>query len=377
MKKFLKIVSTIFFIILLVLGGVVFYMFKTNAKKVVTPEQVMQIASKNDIIANKMSGFSQLTEDEKAVYVRIVEETDALNNHFYITGNPVNTETFDKVYKAVLQDHPEYFFLNEYKLSVDMARDIVEEVTFTYPSDTDTIKQQQADIEAWADKALSQVNANMSAYETAKTLHDYLVANVAYDSSAPNNQNLLSVCENNRTVCAGYSRAYQYLLNKAGIFATYVTGNTKNEGHAWNLIEIDGQYGWVDITWDDPSFADPDVPQGLVSHAEFGLSTAELLSNHVIDASYAYIGEIPKPDFNYFVKEGLQFDLNNSGEFDRFTSLLRSEKAAGNSYVEIRMADTDQVDQLLNLLSYDSVVNDMQINYYQDEYNPVILFVMN
>ncbi len=52
------------------------------------------------------------------------------------------------------------------------------------------------------------------------------------------------------SVCAGYSRAYQYILQKLGIPCYYCTGSS-GEDHAWNIVKLDDGYYNVDVTWDD------------------------------------------------------------------------------------------------------------------------------
>ena len=45
-----------------------------------------------------------------------------------------------------------------------------------------------------------------------------------YDDAAEDNQNICSVFIGKKSVCAGYSKAMQYLMEKQGLFCTYVTG---------------------------------------------------------------------------------------------------------------------------------------------------------
>ena len=64
--------------------------------------------------------------------------------------------------------------------------------------------------------------------------------------------------EANRAVCDGYSYAYEYLLQKAGIRSTVVAGRAGDDEetagpHSWNLVELNGQWYEVDATWNDIS----------------------------------------------------------------------------------------------------------------------------
>ena len=64
------------------------------------------------------------------------------------------------------------------------------------------------------------------------------------------NQSVYSALVNGKTVCAGYARAFQYLLQQLGIPCYYCTGYA-GEAHAWNIVALDDGYYNVDVTWDD------------------------------------------------------------------------------------------------------------------------------
>ena len=64
------------------------------------------------------------------------------------------------------------------------------------------------------------------------------------------NQSAYSALVNGKTVCAGYARAFQYLLGQLGIPCYYCTGFA-GENHAWNIVALEDGYYNVDTTWDD------------------------------------------------------------------------------------------------------------------------------
>ena len=72
-----------------------------------------------------------------------------------------------------------------------------------------------------------------------------------YNVSNSLNQSAYSALATGSSVCAGYARAFQMVCLQAGIPCYYITGTSKGENHAWNIVQINGAYYNVDLTWDD------------------------------------------------------------------------------------------------------------------------------
>ena len=70
-----------------------------------------------------------------------------------------------------------------------------------------------------------------------------------YDEEAQLNQSPYSALVNGKSVCAGYARAFQYIMIELEIPTYYCTG--KSQGHAWNIVKLEDGYYNVDLTWDD------------------------------------------------------------------------------------------------------------------------------
>lgn len=91
--------------------------------------------------------------------------------------------------------------------------------------------------------------AGMSKVQIARALHDYLAQHVSYDESLEKYDAYTAFVEGS-AVCQGYSLAYGAMLKKAGIPFEYAKSTAMN--HMWNVIQIDGKWYHVDVTWDDP-----------------------------------------------------------------------------------------------------------------------------
>ncbi|HIU44122.1 MAG TPA: S-layer homology domain-containing protein [Candidatus Ventrousia excrementavium] len=150
------------------------------------------------------------------------------------------------------------------------------DVSSSEPGSSEEVQAMAEDI------AAEVVTSGMSDYEAAKALHDYLVLNCAYDmhyysgNIPAESYTAYGALANGTAVCAGYAKAYQALLEAVGIPCEYVTGYGNGGSHAWNLVQIDGEWYHVDATWDDP------VPnrEGYVRYDYFLKSDAYMGRDH-------------------------------------------------------------------------------------------------
>ena len=144
--------------------------------------------------------------------------------------------------------------------------------------------EKEAEEQAVVDAAIASCVTNgMSDYEIAKALHDYLATHNEYDMRLySGNLPALSrtsygALVNRTSVCAGYALAYERLMDQVGIPCEYVTGMTTNGYHAWNIVQIDGEWYHVDVTWDDPT---PDR-EGYVRYKYFLKSDKAMSRDHI------------------------------------------------------------------------------------------------
>ncbi len=106
--------------------------------------------------------------------------------------------------------------------------------------------------------AAEVVRPGMSDADIEKAFHDYLVNNCVYDLTfAPPSYTAYGALILGRAVCQGYSEAMGMLCLHSGIECMLVTGSAYGDGvwaqdHAWNLVNVNGVYRHVDVTYDDP-----------------------------------------------------------------------------------------------------------------------------
>lgn len=114
-----------------------------------------------------------------------------------------------------------------------------------------------------------------SDYETIQNVHDYLIDHFEYDRRTEyRNYTDIDGFRDQTMVCSGYSLAAYFLLNKAGIPARIITGYGGNgaateSNHMWNMVQLDGNWYNMDITWDDAGGAYKRYTFFLKSDADF------------------------------------------------------------------------------------------------------------
>lgn len=95
------------------------------------------------------------------------------------------------------------------------------------------------------------INKNMTRYEKIKTIHDYIVDHVEYDTSTNYNSPYHALV-NGSSACQGYANLLYKMLTEVGIPCRVVTGTAKGGLHAWNMVKLEGKWYNIDTTWDDP-----------------------------------------------------------------------------------------------------------------------------
>ena len=105
-------------------------------------------------------------------------------------------------------------------------------------------------------------------------------------------------------------------MKQMGIPCTLVMGKTDNVSHAWNAVKLDGNWYYIDVTWDDPVVnGTSNYPGGDNISYEYLLCTYNHISmTHTEDN---YIGTTPLPN-------GISNDYNDlMYRMSGFTNVMR------------------------------------------------------
>lgn len=214
--------------------------------------------------------YAMLDEKGQHLYRQIYANA----NQLYQVFAPVETVTAGQmrnVFAAVYNDHPELFWLDTSYACKYRGNGQCVEIDLKFNRLAQDLENAKSVFNANAEQILSTVRSVPDNYGREKAVHDALIDKITYDLSAEMNQSAYSAMVNNRTVCAGYARAFQYLLQQLGIPCYYCTGYA-GEAHAWNIVELPDGYYNVDTTWDDT---------GEGSYEYFNKTDADYAGTHV------------------------------------------------------------------------------------------------
>jgi len=264
--------------------------------------------------------YEQLNSDEKVTYQEILQGIRDYEMKIYI--READTEKIGKIINCIAYDTPEIFWFGGGFRAEKHEETLFEEghtiLTLDYVGTPEEIEARKQEVEAAVVKCLEGAPTDGD-YEKIKYVYDYIVQNVEYDMEASDNQNIYSVFVGERSVCAGYSKAFQYLMDRMDISSTYVIGTTTEGnvqstlGHAWNLVRCDGEYYYIDVTWGDPLFTQDDtkedarVIEGV--YYDYMLCTSEeLFRTHKLDESIE-MPECTATKDNYYRRNSMYYDM--------------------------------------------------------------------
>lgn len=202
--------------------------------------------------------------------------------------------------------------------------------------------------------------------ETVIAIHDYLVNTLTYDPliSAPSGttqatldrveQTIAQADEtydlpNNITlaskygICQNYAELFRTMCIRSGIPCVMVTGLGNGGSHAWNQVYVDGEWLYVDCTFDDPISSKP-----ILEH------TYCLVSPDVMARSHYWDGDdYPMPD--QYDPAWEKLDPNNITSADMFRKCLVAQVMQGKTKFSLRTTKSGAYGGMGCLYAYDEL----------------------
>lgn len=274
--------------------------------------------------------YEQLDDTAKTIYNKLYDNKENLKTGTYVVqfGNTFQTllsseggekelkKQYQSAIEALIYENPEIFYIDVTNMYINIEK-ITKLTSVKYNVYIDCgnnpnylgegfnskqdVEKYETQIEQVKDYILSLVNGK-SDYEKIKIIHDYLIDTIEYDStvSKDNIYNIYGALVSRVCVCEGYAKAFQYLMNEIGIKNTIVIGtgtnsNGNTENHAWNYVELNGNWYAVDVTWDDPILIGNGILPESSKYQYFLKGSKTMSQNHITSGKFTEGGQ----EFNY------------------------------------------------------------------------------
>lgn len=344
-SKLITIILIVFIVGVIVCGSVVVGVYNAFLKPQSFNDYIIPVSG--DGTGYYRYCYEELNEEEKKLYSIILSEIYTQPEKIEV---PELTEgDLKKVYRALSYDNPDLFNIGlKCKMYTSGYKSFFE---IDYVIDYDTYKKYIGEVEAIANVIVAEANKLTSDYEKEKYVHDYIINHCTYTTpvEGSNANNIYGCLVEGKAGCEGYSRAFQYILNKLNIDNRVITGEAAQDGvnyipHMWSYVTISGKNYFVDVTWDDPSSS-----QAVLLHNYFNVNTEEILKRHrnlqqVVPLSV-------DTEHNYFIMEGSYIKVGSGEAFETGVyNAINNAKYNNQSVVELRFPDGAVAAQALNTL---------------------------
>lgn len=294
--------------------------------------------------------YELLDKKEKAIYDSILSGYNGLISDIELK---INKSNLNKMILMVAADHPELFWVDSNYEYVTNTRNDTIVLRPQYNCSEKEKDKRESEILSSTESILAELSAETDEYEKVKKVFEYLIDTIVYELDAPDNQNIYSTLVNKRSVCAGYAKATQYLLQKAGITTLYVTGEIANRGyHAWNIVKCDGDYYQLDTTFGDSNYTNLVKGEELELPSELTYNYAYLCCNdsvmyrdHKKDETLS-VPSCTKWDNNYYIRNGIYYE-QYSAEID---DAIADSVKKGNRYWQCEFSNKDAYAEMLDKL---------------------------
>lgn len=232
---------------------------------------------------------AMLSEDEQKIYNQLYANIMAHNNDFELVTR-ISSLSVDDVISAVLYDHPEIFWYaghSSYTAMPNSGAVMDMSIEFLEFDDLDAAK---AEFDSKLREIVNEARSKGDPYSMELYVHDKIAKGTSYDDKNPLNQTAYSALVEGKSVCAGYSKAFQLVMHELGIPCYYITGKIDGMNHAWNIVRLNGDYYNVDVLWDDNL---------ALTHKYFNVTDENIYKDHERDPIAQSLPSCDSTEFKY------------------------------------------------------------------------------
>ncbi len=298
--------------------------------------------------------------EESIFLITSVSDSDG----YYFTKNTrlssaLDSEDIYMVKEAVLADHPEAFWLTgSYTIGNNLHDGNYISLYSKYSCGE--ITERIGEINAEIEKIFQQIPSDAGELERELIVHDALVDGISYSSDASDDSEsnafgIYGALVEKSAVCTGYARSAKLLLNQLGIESRLVSGTSKDSGHMWNQVKIDGEWYNLDVTWDDP-VTEEDLVYSRYNY--FNITDEQIEADHEVGKDFAESFFVSVDDGQYSAAELYNFDLEEctataANYYTLYALYVDTLDSSGSDLITAKMKEMSADKQTLLYIRFD------------------------
>ena len=224
----------------------------------------------------------RLSGAARRAYQAMLDGMLAYREHIKLFG--VTEAEVGEAYEAVRRGTPEAFWIDGYFLRCVSFEGRIWEVSPRYRLAREDAARMLAEMEERTRPLLDALAALPSPEQRVQAAHNALILNVDYsDTDDPLESTAAGALVQGKALCGGFALAFKYLMDRLEVPCIVMRGTAAStaerndvELHAWNVVQLDGRWTHVDVTYDLAATVDKRHPH----LAYLGTSDEEIARTH-------------------------------------------------------------------------------------------------
>lgn len=222
---------------------------------------------------------SRLSEPDKGVYdafyAGLMGGKSSFSTHF------IKPKDAERIFNAVLLDAPACFHVSGFSMETSLFGCKIRP-QYLIPNVQYQMECRQ--IESAVQTVLKAVTGK-DTWATLKNLHSYILAHISYEEYGPKAHCFAGPLLLSKGVCEGIAKMVKYVCDRLGIQSAVISGvatdttTGKDDLHAWNVIQVSGDWYCFDFTF-DLTLNKSNPCASIERYDYFGLSTEEMCVDH-------------------------------------------------------------------------------------------------
>ena len=302
--------------------------------------------------------YEHLGAEEKKFYDQLYQAMLDRAESVHLMEGGIRLDRAQMIADCILDDHPELIWVKR-GLSYYSGKELHNDFFLKYVLTPEQTESRLQEIEAAVPQFIEGITDGMCDFEAVLRVYNNLIRLTDYDSvglekekaepdAVDDLRSVYGVLVNHKGVCAGYAVAFAYLMHRIGIECMYVHGKAAKEGgkrftenHAWNLVKLENEYYYMDVTWGDFSDTKPEKNQSdEISYQYFCVTSKELAIDHKLDEKFPYYPDCTATACNYYVRTGMYCETY---DFERLKNMVLKAVESNKKSIGIKFSSASEL----------------------------------